>query len=147
MKNNFFVYIIITAFMAGAVLMSCGKTSEQKVKNAKEDIGKAEQELKETQAGYLAEWQTFKSEYDSTIEANIKRIDAFKEKMDNAGPEVKAKHNKEVAVLEQKNNDLKMKLAEYKDDGQIKWEEFKTNFKKDIDGIGKTMDDLFKDNT
>jgi hypothetical protein len=37
-------------------------------------------------------------------------------------------------------------LEEYKDEGQSKWEEFKTNFKHDMDGIGKTMKDLFKDN-
>jgi hypothetical protein len=48
--------------------------------------------------------------------------------------------------LEQKNRDLKKKLEEYKDEGQSKWEEFKTNFKHDMDGIGKTMKDLFKDN-
>ena len=82
----------------------------------------------------------------NTIEANEKRIDAFKEKMEEAGLKVKAKFSEEVAVLEQKNRDLKKKLEEYKDQGQSKWEEFKTNFKHDMDGIGKTMKDLFKDN-
>jgi predicted RNase H-like nuclease (RuvC/YqgF family) len=82
----------------------------------------------------------------NTIEANEKRIDAFKEKMEEAGLKVKAKFSEEVAVLEQKNRDLKKKLEDYKDEGQIKWEEFKTNFKHDMDGIGKTMKDLFKDN-
>jgi aspartate aminotransferase-like enzyme len=82
----------------------------------------------------------------NTIEANEKRIKAFKEKMEEAGLKIKAKYSEEVAVLEQKNRDLKKKLEEYKDEGQSKWEEFKTNFKHDMDGIGKTMKDLFKDN-
>jgi predicted RNase H-like nuclease (RuvC/YqgF family) len=82
----------------------------------------------------------------NTIEANEKRIDAFKEKMEKAGLEIKAKYGDEVAVLEQKNRDLKKKLEDYKDEGQNKWEEFKTNFKHDMDGIGKTMKDLFKIN-
>ena len=47
---------------------------------------------------------------------------------------------------EQKNRDMKKKLKEYKDEGPIKWEEFKTNFKHDMDGMEKTMTDLFKDN-
>ena len=80
-----------------------------------------------------------------TIEANEKRIDAFKEKMEEAGLKVKAKFSEEVLVLEQKNRDLKKRLEEYKDQGQSKWEEFKTNFKHDMDRIGKTMKDLFKD--
>jgi hypothetical protein len=51
-----------------------------------------------------------------------------------------------VAVLEQKNRDLKKKLDDYKDEGQGTWEEFKTNCKHDMDGTGKTMTDLFEDN-
>jgi hypothetical protein len=80
------------------------------------------------------------------IEANEKRIDAFKENMEEAGLKVKANYNNEMAVLEKKNRNLKKKLEEYKDEGQRKWKKFKTNFKHDKDGIGKTMKDLFKDN-
>jgi PHP family Zn ribbon phosphoesterase len=82
---------------------------------------------------------------EQTIAANEKRIDAFKEKMEKAGPKFRAKYSKEVAVLEQKNLDLKKKLEEYKDGGQSNWEEFKTNFKHDMDAMGKTMEDLFTD--
>jgi predicted nucleic acid-binding Zn-ribbon protein len=132
------IYVAI-GLMVGTLLAGCGKTSEQKVEAVK-------QELKDAKADYLAEWQTFKRESEQTIEANEKRIDAFKEKMEKAGSKVKAKYSKEVAVLEQKNRDLKKKLEEYKDEGQSKWQEFKTNFKHDMDAIGKTISDLFKDN-
>jgi hypothetical protein len=50
-----------------------------------------------------------------------------------------------TAVLDQKNLELKKKLEEYKGGGQSNWEEFKTNFKHDMDGIGKTTEDLFTD--
>ncbi len=82
----------------------------------------------------------------NTIEANEKRIDSFKEKMEEASLKVKAKFSEEMAVLEQKNRDLKKKLEKYKNEGQSKLKEFKTNFTHDMDGIGKTMKDLFKDN-
>jgi hypothetical protein len=48
--------------------------------------------------------------------------------------------------LEKANHNLKEKLEDYKDDGDSKWQEFKTNFNKDMDAVGKTMSDLFKDN-
>jgi len=102
--------------------------------------------LKNAQTEYLAEWKTFKLESEQKIEANEKRIDAFKEKMEKAGPKVKAKYSKQVAVLEQKNRNLNKKLEDYKDEGQSKWEEFKTNFQNDLDEIGKTISDLFKAN-
>lgn len=145
MRNSYFVLAVI-GFMTGALFTGCGKTSEQKVENAKESLGEARQEVKDARTEYLAEWQTFKSESEQKIAANEKRIDEFKEKIEKAGSKLKAKYSKEVAALEQKNRDLKKKLEEYKDEGQSKWVEFKTNFKNDMDAIGKTISDLFKDN-
>jgi hypothetical protein len=80
------------------------------------------------------------------IEANEKRVDAIKDKMEEAGLKVKAKYTDEVAALEEKNRDLKKKLGEYKNEGQSKWEKIRKNFKQDMGGIGKTLKDLFKAN-
>ena len=85
MKQKIFTYAVM-AFMAGTLLTACTRTSEQQVEGAKQSVGEAKQDLKDAQAKYLAEWQTFKRESDSTIAANEKRIDAFKEKMEKAGP-------------------------------------------------------------
>jgi exonuclease VII large subunit len=145
MTIRIFTFVVI-GFIAGTLVTGCGKTSDQQFDHAKEKVGEAKQQLKDARAEYLAEWQTFKRESEQTIKGNEKRIDAFKEKMEKAGAKVKAKYSKDVAALEQKNSDLKTKLEEYKDEGQSKWEEFKTNFKHEMDGIGKTMKDLFKDN-
>ena len=65
--------------------------------------------------------------------------------MEEAGPTFKARYRNEVAMLELRNLILKKKLKEYKDGGQVKWEEFRTNFNDDIDGVGKSMTALFKD--
>jgi exonuclease VII large subunit len=144
MAKHIFTFAVL-GFLAGALLTGCGKSQEQQVDAAKATVVEVKQELKDARTEYLAEWQTFKKESAQQIEANEKRIDAFKEKMEKAGPKVKTKYSKDVAVLEQKNHDLKKKLDEYKDEGQSKWEEFKTNFKHDMDGVGKTISDFFKD--
>jgi hypothetical protein len=138
MKNKIFTFAVIGC-MAGIFYAGCGKTPEQNVEVAK-------QELKDAKADYLAEWQKFRAESEEQIKANEDRIDAFKEKMGKAVTKTNAKYNQEVAVLEQKNRDLKKQLEEYKDEGESKWQEFKTNFSRDMDAVGKTMTDLFKDN-
>jgi len=137
MKNKIFTFAVIGC-MAGICLAGCARTSEQKVEGAK-------QELKDAKADYLAEWQNFKTESEEQIKANEDRIDAFKSKMEKADTKTKVKYNKAVAELEQRNRDLKRKLEEYKDEGESKWREFKTNFSHDMDAVGKTMKDLFKD--
>jgi len=77
------------------------------------------------------------------IEVNEKRINSFKNNMEEAGLKVKEEYNNEMAVLQKKNRNLKKKLEEYKNEGQRKWKKFKTNFKHDRKDIGKTMKDLF----
>lgn len=152
MKNNMFTYAVLGC-MAGILLAGCGKSAEQKVEAAKENVaeaskenmGEAKQALKDAQADYRAEWQAFKAESEQQIQANEKRIDAMNEKMEHASTKVKAQYKKDVAALKEKNHELKKKLEEYKDEGQGKWEEFKSNFKRDMDSVGKTMKDLFKD--
>jgi predicted RNase H-like nuclease (RuvC/YqgF family) len=145
MKNNIATFAVV-GFMAGTTLLGCEKTPEQKIEATKENVREAKQELKDARAEYVKEWETFKAESEQHIEANEVKIHAVKEKMDKAGHKAKAQYRKDVEALEQKNHDLKNKLAEYKDEGKSKWEEFKANFKHDMDGIGKTMKDLFKDN-
>jgi predicted RNase H-like nuclease (RuvC/YqgF family) len=145
MKNNIFTYAVLGC-MAGTLLAGCDKKAEPKVEPAQEQkVGDAKQDLKDARANYVAEWQAFKTESEQKIEANEKRIDAFKQKMEHAGTKVKAQYKKDVAALKEKNRELKKKLEEYKDEGQGKWEEFKTNFNNDMDSVGKTMKDLFKD--
>ncbi|MGD0036842.1 MAG: hypothetical protein ABSC53_06075 [Bacteroidota bacterium] len=137
MKNKIFTFFVI-ACMAGLILAGCEKKSEQKVEEAK-------QELKEVKAGYVAEWQKFKTESEAQIKANEDRIDAYQEKMEKAGHKAKANFKEAVAELKQKNRELKKKLDEYEDQGESKWQEFKTNFNYDMDAVGNTMKDLFKD--
>jgi hypothetical protein len=144
MKNNF-VAIAVMGFMAGTLLTGCDKTPEQKLEPNKETIGQAKLDSTEVRAERAKEWQAFKAESELQIAANDKRIDAYKEKMEKAGPKAKAQYKKDVAALKQKNHELKEKLEDYKDGDQTKWQEFKTNFKADMDAVGKTMKDLFKD--
>ena len=137
MKNRIFTFAVIGC-MAGIFLAGCEKKAEQKV-------AEANQELKEAKADYAAEWQKFKTESEAQIKVNDDKIDELKAKMDKAGTKAKAKYKKAVVELKEKNHALKEKLEDYKDEGETKWQEFKTNFNHDLDAVGTTISDLFKD--
>ncbi|MGD1046363.1 MAG: hypothetical protein ABR936_13720 [Bacteroidota bacterium] len=138
MKNKIFAFAVIGC-MAGIFLAGCDKKTEQKVEGAN-------QELKKAKAEYAAEWQKFKTESEAQIKVNEDKIDAYKEKMEKAGHKAKANYKKAVAELKEKNHALKEKLDKYEDQGESKWEEFKTNFNQDMNAVGSTISDLFKDN-
>ena len=144
MKNNIVAFAVM-GFMAGTLITGCDKTPEQKLEANKETIAQAKQDTASARAERAKEWQAFKLESEQQIVDNDKRIDAFKAKMEKAGTKAKAKYSKEITELKKKNHELKEKLEDYKDGDQSKWQEFKTNFKADMDAVGKTMKDLFKD--
>ncbi len=142
--NKGIVTLAAMGLIAGACLVGCEKSSKQKVENAKENLESAQQELTEARAGYLAEWEIFKTESAQKIVGNEKNIAVFKEKMEASGSTANRKFAKEVADLEQKNRDLKKKLEQY-DGGQSQWVKFKADFQGELDQIGKKIEGLFGD--
>jgi len=94
------VALTVIGFMAGTIIAGCTKTTDTKVEHAKEAVGEVKQELKDAQTDYLADWHAFKIDAEQKLDANEKRIDAFKEKMKNVGPKMKTKYSKDVAALE-----------------------------------------------
>ncbi len=145
MKHNILI-IALFGVMAGILISGCERTSEQQAAANKSNVAAAKQDVKDAKADFNADWEKFKAESEDQIKANDERIAAFKEKIKKAGTKTEAKYKKGIAELEQQNRALKQKLEDYKDDGATKWEVFKADFNHDMDSIGKTMTDLFKDN-
>jgi len=143
--KNHILTLAVIGCMASAFLMGCGDSPEQKVENALENSGYAPQAPSDGQTEYEAKWRRFKRASERTIKANQYRIEAFKEKMEEAGPTFKARYRNEAAALEIRNLILKKKLGEYKEGGAAKLEEFRTNFNDDIDVVGRSMTALYKD--
>ncbi len=139
------VVLNVMAFSAVLVLTSCNAKKEEKVAEAKEQVALANQDLKDAQAAYEKEWKQFKNDADSTIEANEQSIDKLNTKIKKASKTFKAKYEKEVVVLKQKNAELKKKISDYKYEGKDKWVEFKQTFNHDLDVVGKTIKNIFSD--
>lgn len=143
MKNSL-ACIALAGSLAAVLSLGCGKSPDQKVDDAQQTVAAATQQLKSAQDDYRAEWQAFKRETEQMIEANGRMIDSLKIRIDKAGAKGKVAFAKDVAVLEQKNGELKKKLAEYNDQGQSNWEAFKTDVKHELEGLGNAMRDLYK---
>ena len=58
------------------------------------------------------------------------------------GKSGKADYNKQIEKLEKTNRHLQKKLDQYKDDGKSSWEKFKKGFNKEMDKLGKAVNDL-----
>ena len=92
------------------------------------------------------EFKAFKKDTDSIINENKAKIEVLKLKVKKTGESIDATYQKNIADLEQKNKDLKIKMETYKNDANSDWQSFKREFKHDLDEIGQAFKDLTVDN-
>ena len=80
------------------------------------------------------------------IAANERAIAEYNAKLAKEKKTMSAEIKEEIAALEVKNNNLKMKIGEYTDNGKENWEAFKTEFGKDMDDLGTSISNIGKKN-
>ena len=148
MKKTIF-NITLVMLMVGAMLTSC-QSSSNKVKEAKENMKDAEDDMAEAKQeldqAINDSIKQFKRESELKISAFEKSIIDFKAKIASGQEETKAVYEKKLDSLEQRKNELKKKLEDYKEDRQDNWSEFKSEFNHDMDEIGKAFKDLTVNN-
>lgn len=142
MKTYYFIVTVLLLVAVG-VFAGCDYSREKKVEDAKENVQQANSDLKAAQAEYDKEWQQFQKDAEFRIRTNENRIDEFKAEIQTARGKFKAKYEKEVARLEERNIELKKKISEYKYDGKDDWEEFKRGINHDLDVVGTALNDFF----
>ncbi|MBC7863694.1 MAG: hypothetical protein IAF38_12015 [Bacteroidia bacterium] len=133
MKKSMITFTV-AALIAGTFFTSCN-TPAEKVENeqnnvieAKEDLAKANQEL-------LDDMDSYRKEKTEIIAANEKSIADFKERIEKEKKSARAEYEEKIVVLEQKNSDMKRKMDDYKADGKEGWEQFKTEFSRDMSDL------------
>lgn len=154
MKKSIFT-LAVTAFMIGAVLVSC-QSSAKKEETAKDNLQKAQEDLDEVQydaamadqkkAAIAKEWQTLKNNTQATINENEIRIAELKVKIKKTGKDIDSLYAKKIDLLEQKNKDIKIRIETYKNDKNSDWESFKREYNHDMDELGKALKDITVDN-
>jgi len=135
--------------MAGILISGCqsSQTREEqardKLQDAEEQVVVANQELDQILNDSI---QLFKTENGELIVSYEQSIAEIKAKLKDAKEENRVNMEKKLAVLEQKSQEMKMKLEEYKADGEENWKSFKNEFSHDMEELGTAFKDLSKDN-
>lgn len=137
MKKLIFT-LTVSILLSCPIFTSCN-TAAEKVDNAKNKAIEADENFNKVNQEYLADVESFKKETTATIEANNQMIADFKAKTVNAKKEAKAYYLEQIAVLEQKNSEMKAKLDAYEETGKDNWETFKTEFSRDMNDLGEAF--------
>lgn len=140
MKKSILV-LTVAAFITSAFLTSCNSAAE-KVEIAKDKVSEASKDLDIANKEYLADIENYKKEIDERITANDQLIADLKLKIAEEKKDAKSDYKNIIVLLEQKNNDLKKKMKDYKAEGKENWVKFKSEFSYDMEELAKAFKDL-----
>jgi len=138
------IYLLSLSLLIGSTMQSCEMTSKED--KAKEATAKAEADAKEAnlaaeEAAQEQEWIAFKSEAERKIAENDKRISDLKVQLTKPGKILDAIYKQRIETLETRNAELRAKIAAY-EATQSDWENFKADFNRDLDSLGKSISDF-----
>jgi cell division septation protein DedD len=137
------------------VLLSagCSKHAEQKVADAKgkvadakEKVGEATEDLQSAQRDERSEWKqswlSFKNDFDKDLTDNEAGIAARRAEVEKIDAGNRSRYNASLDDAERKNNELRDRVNNYKDEGDAKWELFKTDTRRELDDLKATIKDI-----
>ena len=148
--------LAITGFITVTFLTACNspavkvEIAKDKVKDAKENVAEAKIELKQSVKDSIAKVQSdslnllqkFRKESDEKINDNEKKMVELNKNILTAKKDLKASYQKSVNDLERRNDNLKARLAGYKDDQKENFEAFKNKFNSDMDEVTKSLNEI-----
>jgi cytochrome c biogenesis factor len=118
----------------------------KKAKEAREDVKEAQKDLRLAKTDSLADYNDFRKNAEIKIAENQKSIAELKAKKASENKETKAKYDKKVVALEQKNNELKKRMDGSASTETSAWTKFKREFNHDMTELGHSIKDIGKDN-
>ena len=141
--------LAVVAFMAGTLSTSFGQVPDKQsvkarenLKEEKKDVVVAKQDLKVAQKDSISEYQKLTKESEIKFKSNEKSISDLRAAITKNNSKEQATDQKKVSILEDKNNNLKKELAEYKVLGQTQFTAFKTEYNRDQDQLAKELKDF-----
>jgi hypothetical protein len=135
--------IAVSGLIAVAGITGCESTSDQKVEIAEDNLREAKQDANEavTEAltAYQDEWQAFRFDVRARLRDNQYTISGYR-KIIAAGDSTKRRSlNIKNAEFGRRNNALIQRVRDYRDEGRVKWEEFKNGILQDLDTLGDSL--------
>ncbi len=139
--TKFTFLLLATAFIASASMIGCQSPAD-KVENAYENKEEAQEDLTKAEDRYQIEMDSFKAEMATKVEGNEASMKELRAQAKADKEAVRKEMNMKLDKLEEQNNKLKQKLADYKHTGDQEWNEFKAELNRDMDELGTAFSNL-----
>ena len=147
--KKYLLPLTAAVFLIGAMFSGCQSKTSSKVEDAERSVDESQVKLENAQSEltlarqeYYEDYMLFKKEYDAKTLLNELAIAELKITIAQSSAQNKPVLERELAVLEKKNHDLKTALETYNKSGTDNWERFKSEFKDSINDLGQALGNL-----
>jgi len=135
----------LTVVLASVSLAGFAQENK-KAKSARKEMKCAKKNLSEAKKDSVAEFAEFRKEAEIKIADNQAKIAELKTKKREDNKDTQEAYDKKVLALEQKNNDLRIKMAGASDAKPSAWASYKREFSHDMEEFGKAFKSIGQNN-
>ena len=143
--KTYIIKTILTTSIIGLFMTSCNNSptaKEEDVQEATQDLIDAEADLEQAEYDSISDFNTFKESIQLKLVENQKVIDDLKLKITSKGKVERDIDEVEINKLEKRNTDLRLKIENYEQGPEQKWELFKVDFNNELDNLGQSISDM-----
>lgn len=148
MKNSK-IKLVAMVGMVSLAMLSCKSNTEEKKENleeAKKEVVVAKDELSAARMDSINQYSNYRKEIDNRLAENDKQIAEIRAKVKMQKASIRAKMDKDLDILMQKNEDFKMQMKNQKDGIYSDWESFKNSYNTSLDDLGKSISEMAQNN-
>lgn len=143
--KTYIIKTILTTSIIGLFMTSCNNSptaKEEDVQEATQDLIDAEADLEQAEYDSISDFNTFKESIQLKLVENQNVIDDLKLKITSKGKVERDIDEVEINKLEKRNTDLRLKIENYEQGPEQKWELFKVDFNNELDNLGQSISDM-----
>ena len=142
-KNNpsFWILPILVILLA-----ACTTTKAEKVDQASKDVQNSQDALDRANRNYAKEVAVYRTSVESDLRENKLKIAKLQDQKTDIKMEVLVVRNEKIAVMQKRNDELELRMRQYRGDNNENWKEFRHEFDTDMNELEKSLKDFEKDN-
>jgi hypothetical protein len=142
-KNNtsFWILPILVILLA-----ACTTTKAEKVDQASENVQNSQDDLDRANKNYAKEVAIYRTSVESDLRENKLEIAKLQDQKTALKEDVLAFRNEKIAVMRKRNDELELRMRQYRGDNNEHWKEFRHEFDADMSELEKSLKDFEKDN-
>lgn len=140
--------VLIAVLGTSKMMVSCNEQKQELSNDVQEmrEENAADDRMEEMTKNLREEREQFIVQAREKIEANKRDIESLRTVAKSKAGEAKDKYNKAIEDLRAENDKLEAEIETNKEARDEKWQHFKEEFNSDMDRLGESIADLFKDN-